>query len=84
MKIVPKFDQTWNSEKGRYDIHNKMTGELINDSIISYLEAKVKVEELNREARKEAGVADEIELPGDYYGSRNRDKIEVGTPIVHK
>jgi len=84
MKIIPKFDQTWNSTKGRYDIHNKMTGELVNDTIISYLEAKEKIAELNREARVAAGVPDEIELPSDYYGTRNRDKIEVGTPVVHK
>lgn len=84
MKIISRFDWNWNMEKGRYDICNKITGELVDDSIEKYDEAKAKCEELNREARKAAGLNDEIELPFSYYGTRNRDKIEVSAPTIHK
>ena len=80
MNGVLRFYSTWNSTKGLYDIYDRQTMTKI-DEIRGFSDADTRVDNLNKEDRKDMEPV--IELPTTYSGTKHRDKIEVETMKIY-
>lgn len=84
MDGVLRYYYCWSNPKGHYEIFDRKTSLVINDSIKEYDKVKLEVDNLNK--AENPNRPDAIEVSSALYNTKNRTSIDVGVeiPTVHK